>query len=95
MTSECNEETFPISLCVFTSQNFNMLLSLIQKSKSIMGIGENTALASPPSSSTVPSLPNDLQRYSDKSPGSMEGHSTIQSEHKEFQELIYGTHASR
>lgn len=74
--------------CALSRQYFKMLLSLIQKSKSMIGIGENMTPSSP-SSPTVPSLPNDLQKSSDKSPSSMEGHDMNLNEHKEFQELIY------
>ncbi|KAE8753259.1 hypothetical protein FOCC_FOCC000182 [Frankliniella occidentalis] len=63
-----------------------MLLSLVQKSKSILGIGETVTT---PTSSTPP-VPNDLQSGpSVKSLSSMEQQSTAGADHREFQELIY------
>lgn len=67
-----------------------MLLSIIQKSKSIIGIGENNATPILHSH-----LPSDLQiSPSEKSNSSSERQSVVQSDHKEFQELIYGTYES-
>ncbi|KAJ1530593.1 hypothetical protein ONE63_005475 [Megalurothrips usitatus] len=66
-----------------------MLLSFLQKSKSLIGIGEQQT--SPLSSSVSGlSVPNDLQsNSSNMSSSSMDRQSTDQSDHKQFQELIY------
>jgi hypothetical protein len=63
-----------------------MLLSLIQKSKSIIGIGDNETTPNP-----LSHLPSDLQKSPvEKINGSQDREPVPQNDHKEFQELIYG-----